>query len=226
MYQSPIHKLHVAAGATFTTTGDAEIVSHFTDAEAEVDAARTRAAIFDRSHVGRIRVRGKAAWKLLNAQCDGNLATLDDNRTLETTLGEFAVRVVRLEKFWVVITAAADRAAVLDVLCAAAKEFDAKVDDQTTKTVLFALVGPEAKTRLASVLPFDLSDLNDGDVKVGSMFIANYVAIRHNVGDHWAIGIMLPNMLSGKAWQYATQKAGDKAFTPAGEEAWTLLTAK
>ncbi len=225
MFQSPIHKLHIAAGATMTT-GEFETPAEFTSATAEADAARTTAAVFDRSHVGRIRIRGRGAWKLLNELSPDNLATLDDNRTLQTTLGEFSVRVVRLEKFWVVLTAPADRAAVLDALTQAIGEFDAKVDDQTTKTVLFALVGPAAQTRLASVLPFDLSGLEDGDVKTGSMFIANYIAIRHNVGGLWAMGIMLPTMLAGKAWQFATQKAGDNAFTPAGETAWASLTAE
>ena len=72
MYQSPIHKLHVAAGATMTT-GEFETPAVFTTAEAEAAAARDSAAVFDRSHRTRLVVKGRAPAQMLTGILTGTM---------------------------------------------------------------------------------------------------------------------------------------------------------
>ena len=46
--------------------------------------------------------------------------------------------------------------------------------------------------------------------------IAKYVAMRTNDTGLWGLAVVLPNLLSGKAWDFITAKAGENAVVPLG----------
>ena len=64
-----------------------------------------------------------------------------------------------------------------------------------------------------------VSDLPAGAAKVGSMFIAKYIAFRTPGQGPWSLEVMLPNMLLPKAWKYITSQTGDRTVQPVGTDA-------
>ena len=231
MHTTTLHDTHLAAGATMIDRDGWSLVHNYGDVDPEVDAARSRAAVFDSSHLGRIRVRGDGALELLEAHCSADVAHQEDDTALLTDIrnatGETIDTgfLIRLETFWVFTSSAAGREGVLAALSETADGLGAKVDDQTFKTNMITVVGPQAADILDAFLPVKASSLPRGAVKQGSLMLARYIASRTGSTPLWSLEVTLPNMLVGQAWKFITKKAGDNALLPIGQAAVDILRA-
>lgn len=220
--RSPLHSHHTSAGAVFAVEDGWEMPRDYGDADAELARAKDRAAVMDLSHLGRIRIRGDGAVDLLDRLCTHDAARQEDDTARYTLLlddnGLLQAHGVltRLEKFWVLTVPPACRQGVLDHASALADDLGAKADDQTFKTGTIATVGPAAAEILDRILPKKVGQLARGEARIGSMFIARYIAARTGATALWSLEVTLPNTLLGKAWQYITAKAGANAIAPAG----------
>jgi aminomethyltransferase len=231
MLTTSLHDTHAAAGATMIQRDGWELVQDFGDVDAEVDAARNRAAVLDSSHLGRIRVRGDGALELLEAHCSADVAHQEDDTALLTDIRNAAGEtidtgfLIRLESFWVFTSNAAAREGVLAALAESADGLGTKVDDQTFKTSMITVVGPAAADILDAFLPVKASSLPRGTVKQGSLMLARYIAARTGSTPLWSLEVTLPNMLAGQAWKFITKKAGDNPLLPIGQAAVDILRA-
>jgi len=231
MHKTPLHDAHLAAGAAMTQRDGWLVPEHYGDVDAEIDAARSRAAVFDASHLGRIRIRGDGALELLETHCTADVAHQEDDTALLTDIRDAAGQtidtgfLIRLETFWVFTSSAAGREDVLAALSEAADGLGAKVDDQTFKTSMVTVVGPQAAGILDAFLPVKASSLSRGMVKQGSLMLARYIAARTGRAPLWSLEVTVPNMLVGQAWKFITQKAGDNALLPIGLAAVDALRA-
>lgn len=131
---------------------------------AEHRAVRSRAGVFDVSHMGRLQVRGAKAGRALDRLftrnldgvepgtalygffCDGSGGCLDD-----------AITYVRSpEEYWIVVNAA-NRTTILDHFDTHHLPSEA-LRDRTDRTVLLAVQGPEAPSILADEMGRSLPD--------------------------------------------------------------------
>lgn len=228
-YRSALHERHVALEARMADEAGWEVPLSYRGVLDEVRELRRRAGVLDLSHFGRIRIRGGGALDLLERLCTADVARQEDDTTLETLLCNESggvmdlCRLIRLESFWVLVTSPPCREKVLAHAQALAEQFDAKVDDQTFKTSLLAVEGPEAAGILDAVLPFKASAIADGAVKFGSLMIARYIAERTSFSGEWGVQVQVPNMLAGQAWRFITASAGTNALPPVGLAAWDVL---
>ena len=220
--------LHTAADAVMGEEGGWEVPVSYGDAAGEAKMVRSRAGIFDVSHLGRIRIRGNGALDLLERVCTSDVAHQEDDAAAHTLLCNERGGIIdecfllRLAKFWVLTTNAANRQKVIEHL--ESQEIDdVKIDDQTEKVYQFAVAGPKAKEILRAVLPISIDDLADGGAKMGSLMIANYIATRVSYSGEWTLEVMVPGMFAGKAWGFITRKAGDNVVGPAGMAARDIL---
>lgn len=217
-----LHERHAAAGAVMAIEDGWEVPLHYGDPEAEYDRALRQAGVLDVSDVGRIRIRGDGALEMLEHLCTADVARQEDDTATYTLLCNEAGRIldhgliVRLEGYWMLTCSPSRRTAVLEHLQAHAEQFGARVDDQTLKTSMLAVVGPGAPAILDAVLPLRVSGLPRGSAKVGSMLIARYLAMRTGPTRLWSLEVMLPNMLVGRAWDFITNKAGGNCIVPVG----------
>jgi aminomethyltransferase len=201
---------------------------HYGDPLAEAEAVRRRAGVFDVSHLGRIRVRGDGALDLLERVCTADVARQEDETTLHSLLCNEAGGILdecfllRLPAFWVLTTTACNREKIFAHLLAQEVP-GAKVDDQTQKVCQVAVAGPTAEEILSAVLPIPVAGLGRGDAKVGSLMIANYIAVRTGYSDLWSLEVMIPNLFAGRAWSFITSTAGENAVAPAGATARDIL---
>lgn len=133
---------------------------------AEHEAVRTRAGLFDLSHMGEIAVTGPQAAALLDYALVGYLSKLAVGRARYTVLCDADggilddLIVYRLDADEFLIVANASNAEVaLEALSARQAGFDAVVRDDREAYALLALQGPEAVGILSGLTDTDLGGL-------------------------------------------------------------------
>ncbi|MCE5279111.1 MAG: hypothetical protein ABFD92_05075 [Planctomycetaceae bacterium] len=227
--KTALHDKHVDAGAAMSETDGFLMPLHYGDAAGETDAARNRAAVFDISSIGRIRIKGSGAVDLLERLCTADAAHQEDDTSRLTLLCDPAGKIIdlcmiaRLDDEWLLTCSPSRRAAVMAHLDTHAGDFDVKIKDTTEGSTMLWLCGPAAARILDGVLPEKVSPLRRGQGKSGSYVIAKYVAMRTGLTRLWSLEVIFPNLLAGQAWRFITQKAGDNAIKPAGMEARDAL---
>uniref|UniRef100_A0AAU2VM17 Aminomethyltransferase n=1 Tax=Streptomyces sp. NBC_00008 TaxID=2903610 RepID=A0AAU2VM17_9ACTN len=161
--------LHRSLGATMTDFAGWDMPLRYASERDEHIAVRTKAGLFDLSHMGEITVTGPAAVDLLNFALVGNIGTVSVGRARYTMIcaedGGILddLIVYRLEETeapeYLVVANAGNAQIVLDALTARAEGFDAEVRDDRDAYALLAVQGPESPAILAAVTDADLDGL-------------------------------------------------------------------
>ncbi|MFL9655998.1 glycine cleavage system aminomethyltransferase GcvT [Streptomyces sp. PB17] len=162
---------HRALGATMTDFAGWDMPLRYGSEREEHVAVRTRAGLFDLSHMGEITVSGPQAAELLNFALVGNIGSVKPGRARYTMIcredGGILddLIVYRLggteaaSSQYMVVANASNAQIVLDALTERAAGFDAEVRDDRDAYALLAVQGPESPGILASLTDADLDGL-------------------------------------------------------------------
>lgn len=175
MSNSPRHTaldaLHRSLGATMTDFAGWDMPLRYASERDEHNAVRTRAGLFDLSHMGEITVSGPAAVDLLNHALVGNIGSIGVGRARYTMICQADggilddLIVYRLQDQeaaqakYLVVANAGNAQVVLDALTERAGGFDAVVRDDRDAYALIAVQGPESPGILKAVTDADLDGL-------------------------------------------------------------------
>ena len=229
LLRGALYEKHLAAGAAMAEEAGWEMPLRYLGGLEEALATRATCGVFDVSHFGRLRIRGDDSLPLLERACTIDVVHQEDDTARRTLLcnADGGVvddcRLLRLEDSWLLVTSPVNRLKVLEHLQSLAAALNVKIDDQTLKTSMLSVVGPQAQARLDAALPEKISSLAPGQVKVGSMLLARYFAIREVFAGLWSLEVILPNLFAGQAWRFITEKAGDSIVPPAGLCGYDIL---
>ncbi len=160
---SPLHDVHVAAGAAFTDFAGWQMPVRYTSDLAEHAAVRTGAGLFDLSHMGEILVVGPQAGEALDHALAGKLSAIDEGQAKYSLLlserggilDDLVVYRTGPDRFLVVANAS-NREVAARELRERAAAFDCVVQDESDDIALIALQGPRAEEILRNVDGFDL----------------------------------------------------------------------
>ncbi|QRX94384.1 glycine cleavage system aminomethyltransferase GcvT [Streptomyces noursei] len=157
---------HRALGATMTDFAGWDMPLRYSSEREEHVAVRTRAGLFDLSHMGEITVTGPQAGALLDYALVGNIGALKVGRARYTMIcatdGGILddLIVYRLdEREFMVVANASNAQVVLDALAARQAGFDAAVRDDRDAYALIAVQGPESPGILKKITDADLDGL-------------------------------------------------------------------
>jgi len=158
--------LHRSLGATMTDFAGWDMPLRYASERDEHHAVRTRAGLFDLSHMGEITVTGPQAAAFLSYALVGNIATVGEGRARYTMivaedggiLDDLIVYRLADTEFMVVANAG-NAQLVLDTLTTRAGGFDAEVRDDRDAYALLAVQGPDSPAVLKSVTDADLDGL-------------------------------------------------------------------
>ncbi|MFF5659464.1 MULTISPECIES: glycine cleavage system aminomethyltransferase GcvT [Streptomyces] len=158
--------LHRSLGATMTDFAGWDMPLRYASERDEHHAVRTRAGLFDLSHMGEITVTGPQAAAFLSYALVGNIATVGEGRARYTMivaedggiLDDLIVYRLADTEFMVVANAG-NAQLVLDTLTTRAGGFDAEVRDDRDAYALLAVQGPDSPAVLKSVTDGDLDGL-------------------------------------------------------------------
>ncbi|KAA6219778.1 glycine cleavage system aminomethyltransferase GcvT [Streptomyces filamentosus] len=161
--------LHRSLGATMTDFAGWDMPLRYASERDEHNAVRTRAGLFDLSHMGEITVTGPQAVDLLDYALVGNISTVGNGRARYTMICQEDGGIIddlivyRLgETEYMVVANASNAQVVLDALVARSQHdggFDAEVRDDRDAYALIAVQGPESPGILKQLTDADLDGL-------------------------------------------------------------------
>ncbi|WP_406121851.1 glycine cleavage system aminomethyltransferase GcvT [Streptomyces sp. NBC_00989] len=169
--RTALDALHRSLGATMTDFAGWDMPLRYGSERDEHLAVRTRAGLFDLSHMGEITVTGPDAARLLNYALVGNIASVGLGRARYTMICRadggilddlIVYRLADTEaasSTYMVVANASNAQVVLDALVERAEGFDAVVRDDREAYALLAVQGPESPGILKSLTDADLDGL-------------------------------------------------------------------
>ncbi|MCL7426816.1 glycine cleavage system aminomethyltransferase GcvT [Streptomyces sp. YS415] len=164
--RTALDALHRSLGATMTDFAGWDMPLRYGSERDEHNAVRTRAGLFDLSHMGEITVTGPEAARLLNYALVGNIASVGVGRARYTMICRADggilddLIVYRLaETEYMVVANASNAQVVLDALADRSAGFDAEVRDDRDAYALIAVQGPQSPGILGSLTDADLDGL-------------------------------------------------------------------
>jgi glycine cleavage system T protein len=165
---SPLHAIHVAAGASFTDFAGWQMPVSYGSDLAEHHAVRAAAALFDLSHMGEIFVVGPEAAAALDYALAGKLSAIAVGQAKYSLLlnpeggivDDLVVYRTGDDRFLVVANAS-NRVDVARELLARSESFDCEVYDESDDIALIAIQGPRAYEILSQTPGVEISDLEE-----------------------------------------------------------------
>ncbi len=162
---SPLHQVHVDAGASFTDFAGWQMPVSYGSDLAEHHAVRNAAGIFDISHMAEIGVTGPQAIEFLEYALAGkmsNLALMQAKYSLllDENAGIIDDLIVyhNAEREFLVVANAGNHDAVYQALTERSTGFDVTVTDHSDSTALIAVQGPRALEILEATAGFDVME--------------------------------------------------------------------
>jgi aminomethyltransferase len=154
--RTPLHEAHVAAGAKLVPFAGWQMPVSYAGLIEEHVAVRTRAGLFDVSHMGEAAVRGPQALAFLQRVTCNDVARLTPGRAqynaLTTPAGTFVddlLVYMLAEQDYLLVINAANTGKDLAWLAAHAVDHDVEVRDVSESWALLSLQGPRALAILA-----------------------------------------------------------------------------
>lgn len=156
--KTPLYAKHVEQGARIVDFAGWWLPVQYAGILVEHKAVRETAGLFDVSHMGEIRIRGKAALPLLQKLLTNDFASLADGGVryspmcLESggTVDDVLVYRFAADDYWLVVNAA-NKDKDFAWIVSHAAGFDAEVTDESAVTAELALQGPAAAAILSAV---------------------------------------------------------------------------
>jgi aminomethyltransferase len=165
---SPLHEIHVAAGASFTDFAGWLMPVRYSSDLAEHHAVRTAAGIFDISHMAEIEVRGPQTGAFLDYALAGHLSKLADGQAKYSLVLDAGGGVVddvvvyrHTAERVMVVANASNRDAVVAALADRAGGFEVETEDLSDRIALIAVQGPNSHAIVAATAGLELRGFED-----------------------------------------------------------------
>jgi aminomethyltransferase len=221
---TPLHARHRSSGARMTPYAGFDMPVEYTGITDEHLAVRTRAGLFDVSHMGQIEVAGKAALAAVQRMSCNDAARLQQGQAqysgLLTPSGTFVddIVVYRLgpSHFLLVVNAAnvaKDYAWIVDQARAAG---DAAVVDTSSRYALIALQGPAAVETLRTVATVDVEHLPTFGFTYGEVANARALISRTGYTGEDGFEIFVPPNTADRVWQALLESGAGAGVVPCG----------
>jgi aminomethyltransferase len=166
MKSIPLRQKHADLGASFTDFGGWEMPVRYSSDLAEHEAVRTKAGLFDISHMGEIFVEGKDAASFLDYALVGAASEIAVGRAKYSLICNEAGGIIddlivyRLaDTRFLVVANASNKDVVYAAFQKRVAGFDTQVRDESESWVLLAIQGPKSVEILGGITSAPLSDL-------------------------------------------------------------------
>ncbi|TQL47329.1 aminomethyltransferase [Homoserinimonas aerilata] len=224
---SPLHDIHVEAGASFTDFAGWQMPVRYSSELEEHHAVRTAAGLFDLSHMAEIIVAGPEAGAALDFALS--------NRVSATAVGQAKyslllsaeggivddVIVYRThENRFGIVANAGNRAAAAGALSARASGFDTTVVDESDSLALIAVQGPAALRVLQDLAGLEL-DLPLGELRYYRSTVAQWAGnevllARTGYTGEDGFELYVVNAVAPRLWRELIEAGAPHGLVPAG----------
>ncbi|MFF7727455.1 glycine cleavage system aminomethyltransferase GcvT [Streptomyces sp. NPDC008001] len=221
--RTALDALHRGLGATMTDFAGWDMPLRYGSERDEHVAVRTRAGLFDLSHMGEITVTGPQAAALLDYALVGNIGSVATGRARYTMIcredGGILddLIVYRLaEAEYMVVANASNAQTVLDALTERAAGFDAEVRDDRDAYALLAVQGPASPGILKSLTDADLDGLKYYAGLPGTVAGVPALIARTGYTGEDGFELFVAPADAEKLWQALTEAGAEAGLVPCG----------
>jgi aminomethyltransferase len=222
---TPLRDRHLASGARMVPYAGWEMPVEYSGITNEHLAVRTRAGLFDVSHMGEIEVAGKGALEAVQRISSNDAGTLKVGQAqyaaLTSPQGTFFddMLVYRMapSHFMLVVNAAntaTDFAWISEQVKAAAG--DAAVVDSSSRYALIAIQGPAAREVLQPLTGVDLGELRYYWFAHGEVAAARVTISRTGYTGEDGYEIFVPPAMADRVWQALLESGRSADVVPCG----------
>jgi aminomethyltransferase len=215
--------VHRALGATMTDFAGWDMPLRYGSERDEHNAVRTKAGLFDLSHMGEITVTGPQAADFLDYALVGNIGSVGTGRARYTMICQEDggilddLIVYRLgETEYMVVANASNAQIVLDALTARAAGFDAAVRDDRDAYALLAVQGPESPGILKSLTDADLDGLKYYAGLPGTVAGVPALIARTGYTGEDGFELFVEPRYAEELWQALTEAGAGAGLIPCG----------
>ncbi|MEV5509483.1 glycine cleavage system aminomethyltransferase GcvT [Streptomyces orinoci] len=221
--RTALDALHRALGATMTDFAGWEMPLRYGSERDEHQAVRTRAGLFDLSHMGEITLTGPQAGEALDYALVGHLSALAVGRARYTMICDERggilddLIVYRLgEREFMVVANASNAQTVLDALTERAAGFDAAVRDDRENYALIAVQGPASPAIVKSLTDADLDGLKYYAGLPGTVAGVDALIARTGYTGEDGFELFVAPADAEKLWQALTEAGAEAGLVPCG----------
>ncbi|MFI1173156.1 glycine cleavage system aminomethyltransferase GcvT [Streptomyces melanogenes] len=214
---------HRSLGATMTDFAGWDMPLRYGSERDEHTAVRTKAGLFDLSHMGEITVTGPQAVQALDYALVGNMSTIGVGRARYTMICQEDGGIVddlivyRLgEDEYMVVANAGNAQVVLDAITERAAAFDAEVRDDRDAYALLAVQGPESPGILKSLTDADLDGLKYYAGLPGTVAGVPALIARTGYTGEDGFELFVAPADAEQLWQALTEAGKDAGLVPCG----------
>ncbi|MEL7484112.1 MAG: glycine cleavage system aminomethyltransferase GcvT [Planctomycetota bacterium] len=225
---TPLHKFHAEHDAKMVDFAGWSMPMSYTGIIDEHKQVRASGGVFDVSHMGRLKLQGRHARKLLELACSRNISDMQKGQCryslmLNETGGvKDDVIVYRLDddEFMVVVNAS-NRDKIKTHLSSLieANSFNLKFDDQTESTAMVALQGPRVMEMVSQVSK-EVPTLKKYRFTVKNLLVVKLIVSRTGYTGEDGVEVILPAGATGMALKLLMKDVdpaqADALMKPAG----------
>lgn len=200
MLKTPLNKLHHQHGGKMVEYAGWDMPISYGSVQQEHVQVRTSGGMFDVSHMGRLKITGRHARRLLGRVCTRRISDMQQGQCRyglvcnEQGGVKDDVLVYRMDdtEFLMVVNAA-NREKIVEHLgqVVAAEELVVKMDDQTTKTAMVAIQGPKVMD-LVSRVSSEVPTLKRYRFTIKNLLIAKLLVSRTGYTGEDGVEVILP----------------------------------
>jgi aminomethyltransferase len=229
--KTPLNAWHRANGGRMVESAGWDLPAAYSSAAEEHLAVRTRAALFDLSHMGQVELAGKDAVAAVQWMASNDAGRLHagqvQHSAFVTPTGTFVddLLLYRLgaEHFLCVVSAANLRKDALWIVEQAKRFGDVAVVDTSARYALLALQGPASKEVLQALTGADLETVEEFSFTYGEVAGARATISRTGRTGEDGFEVFVPPQSAPKVWQAILQEGADLGVIPGGLHALDTL---
>jgi aminomethyltransferase len=226
--RTALDALHRSLGATMTDFAGWDMPLRYGSERDEHLAVRTRAGLFDLSHMGEITVTGPQAAALLDFALVGNIGGVkvgrarytmicrEDGGILDDLIVYRLAETAAGSSHYMVVANASNAQVVLDALTERAAGFDAEVRDDRDAYALLAVQGPESPGILKSLTDADLDGLKYYAGLPGTVAGVPALIARTGYTGEDGFELFVAPADAEKLWQALTEAGAAAGLVPCG----------
>ena len=207
MLESPLHQYHIEHGAQMVEYAGWQMPIRYTGIQEEHNQVRNSGGLFDVSHMGRVKMTGLHAKRLLERLCTRRIGNMQPGQCRYSmvcneaggVLDDVIVSRMEEDEFLVVVNAA-NREKLLAHFekVRAAHEWKVKINDQTLETAMVALQGPKVMDMIAKVSS-EIPTLKRYRFTVKNLLVLKLIVSRTGYTGEDGVEVILPAKAVGMA---------------------------
>lgn len=223
MKRTPFYSYHEENGAKFVDFAGWEMPIHFGSIIDEHKQCRASGAVFDVSHMGRLRIAGRHARKLLETLLTRKVSDMVEGQARYALICNERggviddILVYKFADDWLMVVNASNRAKVVDHInaLAADRDYTITLDDTTESTAMIAVQGPNVMERIGQFSK-EVPTLKNYRFCEKNLMILKMVISRTGYTGEDGVEVMLGAKMAPMAVKLLLKDKGDGAVKPAG----------